>query len=275
MFLPYSFWTLFALCLQDQIVTRRVWRAEFQSWVTADVCGYELSRCHICCRTHLRSDKKPSCPVFLGGFTTPFAYIYMDHNDEIRQPYSLILRITTNWAVYIMKVTRLFLLFIWPQDDQCFGMTPGSEAKSFNFCVILGCIIPGHASEKSHGCLGYRMEYTLSCLIGRFTAQYGNPYEQTRTMESHKFSCWLIWRKQRCFLSSQTFCWPGNISCDPAYGQKREDDAGRAFRKSVGHVRFLSSDMKENFCQDSFKVFVFLPLFGEDFQFDYFQMGWN
>ena len=30
------------------------------------------------------------------------------------------------------------------------------------------------------------MEYTLSSLIGRFTAQYGNPYEQTRTMESHK-----------------------------------------------------------------------------------------
>ena len=30
---------LFALCLQDQIVTRSVWRAEFQSWVTADVAG--------------------------------------------------------------------------------------------------------------------------------------------------------------------------------------------------------------------------------------------
>ena len=71
--------------------------------------------------------------------------------------------------------------------NQCFGMTPGSEAKSFNFCVSLGCIIPGHASEKSHGCLGYRMEYTLSSLIGRFTAQYGNPYEQTRTMEVTSF----------------------------------------------------------------------------------------
>ena len=41
-----------------------------------------------------------------------------------------------------------------------------------------------------------------------------------------------------------------------------EDDAGRALRKSVGHVRFEASDMKENFCQDSFKDFVFLPLFG-------------
>ena len=73
-------------------------------------------------------------------------------------------------------------------------------------------------SENSRGCLGKKMEYTLSCLIGRFTADYGNPYEQTRAMENHKFSCWLIWRKQRCFLSSQTFYRPGNISCDPAYG---------------------------------------------------------
>ena len=172
-----------------------------------------------------------------------------------------------------MKVTRLFSLFIWPQDDQCFGMTPGSEAKSFNFCVSLGCIIPGHASEKSHGCLGYRTEYALSCLIGRFTAQYGNPYEQTRTMESHKFSCWLIWRKQRCFLSSQTLYWPGNISSHPAHGQKCEDDAGRALRKSVGHVRFEASDMKESFCQDSFKVFVFFTPFWVRFPIWLFSNG--
>ena len=36
----------------------------------------------ICCRTRLSSDKKPSCPVFLGGFTSPFAYIYMDHTVD-------------------------------------------------------------------------------------------------------------------------------------------------------------------------------------------------
>ena len=103
-----------------------------------------------------------------------------------------------------MKVTRLFSLFMttrWPVfwDDPC------SEAKSFHFCVILGCIVPGHASEKSHGCLGYRTEYALSCLIGRFTAHYGNPYEQTSTMESHKFSCWLIWRNSAVFCQAKPF----------------------------------------------------------------------
>ena len=48
----------------------------------------------------------------------------------------------------------------------------------------------------------------------------------------------------------------------PSAASLDEDDAGRAFRESVGHVRFEASDMKENFCQDSFKDFVFLPLFG-------------
>ena len=126
--------------------------------------------------------------------------------------------------------------------------------------------IPCHASEKNLGCLGYRMEYanTLSCLIGRFTAQNGNPCEQTSTMKSHKFSSWLIWRKQRYFLSSQTLYWPGNIPNDASFGHQRQDDAGGAFCKNVGHVGF--EDMKENFCQVVlFQRFCFfLPLLGED-----------
>ncbi len=72
---------------------------------------------------------------------------------------------------------------------------------------------------------------------------------------------------------AKPFYWPGNISGDPAHGHHRQDNAGKAFRKSVGHVRFEASDMKEHFCQDSFKDFVFYPFFAEDFQFDYFQMG--